>query len=224
MKPSNNEFQQVFNNIAANYDTIANAYAIKRRGEVFCEFALGDCLEIGAGTGQISAMLKVSHKVTATDISDQMVEVIKKKVGVEAVACDGENLPFKDKSFDTVIASEVIYYFDNPDKFINEVSRVLKDDGVFLLSVSTWVTQIYDKVRSLLRLIGFKGMYFDDKLTSFILPGKVKALLEGNGWRVIRTKGVMIIPFEQFDGLNRILEKGPFGILNTFVVIQAKKH
>lgn len=43
----------------------------------------------------------------------------------------GKQLPFKDNSLDLVIAQEVIEHVSSPTNFINEIHRVLKNDGVF---------------------------------------------------------------------------------------------
>lgn len=40
------------------------------------------------------------------------------------VVADGENLPFKDKTFDYVISSHVLEHVNNPSIFLEEISRV----------------------------------------------------------------------------------------------------
>ena len=47
---------------------------------------------------------------------------------------DGEHFPFKDGSFDSAIATEVLEHVFNPDIFLKESLRVLKDGGVLLLT------------------------------------------------------------------------------------------
>lgn len=44
----------------------------------------------------------------------------------EFVNANGEDLPFKDKEFDYVICNQVLEHVDNPEKFINELTRVAK--------------------------------------------------------------------------------------------------
>jgi SAM-dependent methyltransferase len=50
------------------------------------------------------------------------------------VLYDGQRLPFEDKSFDTVLNVQVLEHTPHPAALIAEMSRVLKDDGVLLLS------------------------------------------------------------------------------------------
>ena len=47
---------------------------------------------------------------------------------------DGHRLPFEDKSFDTVLNVQVLEHTPHPAALVAEMARVLKDDGVLLLS------------------------------------------------------------------------------------------
>ncbi len=47
---------------------------------------------------------------------------------------DGKRLPFEDASFDTVLNVKVLEHTPHPGLLVNEMSRVLKQDGVLLLS------------------------------------------------------------------------------------------
>ncbi len=49
-------------------------------------------------------------------------------------------LPFADKSFDIIIANQVLYHFDDLETMLSELSRVLKDDGVLLASTDSQYT------------------------------------------------------------------------------------
>jgi len=48
---------------------------------------------------------------------------------------DGKEFPFKDGEFDSVLTSQVLEHVFNPEEFLLEVNRVLKDGGVLLLTV-----------------------------------------------------------------------------------------
>jgi SAM-dependent methyltransferase len=47
---------------------------------------------------------------------------------------DGRSLPFESKSFDTVICIEVLEHTPDPQNLLNEIARVVKSDGIVVLS------------------------------------------------------------------------------------------
>ena len=96
-------------------------------------------LEIGTGTGIIpfSIYSKVSS-IIATDISPEMVRIANQKLkrlkikNIDFQIQDSYNLTFPDKSFDIVIASNLLHLLYEPEKPINELKRVMKDNGIFI--------------------------------------------------------------------------------------------
>ncbi|TSC73337.1 MAG: ubiquinone biosynthesis protein UbiE [Parcubacteria group bacterium Gr01-1014_70] len=224
MKPSNKEIRNVFNSAAPRYDSVTSSYAIRRRVEFFIEHAKGKCLEVGAGTGVISrALFEAGHEIASTDISLNMVEEMKKK-DLDAVVCDAEKLPFSDASFDTVLASEMIYYLDHPETFLQEAWRVLKPGGTLLLSsANNRVARFYDLLRAVLRPFGLGGTYFDDPVHAFYSEDELRHLVERAGFSAIQTKKILVLPISFFDGINRILERTPLRHAGAFVLLSARK-
>ncbi|MDI1355021.1 MAG: class I SAM-dependent methyltransferase [bacterium] len=51
------------------------------------------------------------------------------------VTWDGIVMPFENKSFDTIMATEVLEHSYEPEKLLNEIYRVLKPGGVFFCTV-----------------------------------------------------------------------------------------
>ncbi len=94
-------------------------------------------LDIGAGTGRLSlALAKRGAKVTALDISEEMLKKIKIKteIRIETVIGDAENLPFEKETFDIVAAAFLVVHLKDTTKFFDEVYRVLKDGGLFVVT------------------------------------------------------------------------------------------
>lgn len=65
--------------------------------------------------------------------------------GLEAIGIDydqvnleTDNLPFQDGSFDYVTANAVIEHLFKPHKMMEEVNRILKNEGLFMLTTPNW--------------------------------------------------------------------------------------
>lgn len=72
---------------------------------------------------------------------------------LELYESQGEKLPFESSSMDYVFSTNVIDHVENPEKVILEISRVIKDDGIFCPSVHV--------VRPYLKLFAPLIKYFD---------------------------------------------------------------
>ena len=93
-------------------------------------------VDVGAGTGRFSIPLqKAGGVVTACDVSPEILKVLaRKNRHIEIVVGEAESLPFPDNSFDIVTAAFLIVHLKNPTRFFDEVYRVLKDGGLFLVT------------------------------------------------------------------------------------------
>ena len=96
-------------------------------------------LEIGAGTGLVTfAICSNVDSITATDISPEMIEVAKQKQTEQGIknidfqVQDSYQLNFPDKSFDVVIATNVLHLLYEPDRAFQEAKRLLKIGGIFI--------------------------------------------------------------------------------------------
>jgi SAM-dependent methyltransferase len=93
-----------------------------------------DVLEIGAGTGALTSLLRgrVGH-VRAVEPDPRMRAVLAERVaGVEVVAGRAEELPADDASFDAVIGSSMWHWVDERPA-LAEVARVLRPGGTLAL-------------------------------------------------------------------------------------------
>lgn len=95
-------------------------------------------LDIGCGTGRVEDLIKaaeINAQITAADISDEMLKIAKHRhPDVEFVQADINAMPFKDEEFDVVIAAFVIVHIKNLHKAFKEIDRVLKPNGIFVLT------------------------------------------------------------------------------------------
>lgn len=99
-------------------------------------------LEIGHGNaGHVRNILNKAGNVkyTGIDISETMHnEAIKLNKDfenqAEFVLYEGAELPFEDKTFDKIFTVNTVYFWQKPTDFLNEIYRVLKDSGTFVLT------------------------------------------------------------------------------------------
>ncbi|HMQ79064.1 MAG TPA: class I SAM-dependent methyltransferase [Ignavibacteria bacterium] len=103
-------------------------------------------LEVGCGAGHI--LEKINEGIlTGIDISPVQIERAAKRLCGKArlILAKGEKLPFPDKSFDRIICTEVFEHVLEPALILEEMNRVLKDDGIISLSIPNEKLIIFTK-------------------------------------------------------------------------------
>lgn len=100
-------------------------------------------LEIGHGNGgHIAQLLSKAEnlKYYGADISETMIAEAKEinhdlidKGTVRFELTDGATLPFKNNQFDKIFTVNTLYFWSNPIKYLNEIKRTLKPNGIFAL-------------------------------------------------------------------------------------------
>lgn len=92
--------------------------------------AAGRSLEIGCGTGRNLPRYPSAARMFGADPSlDSLRRGARRAPGAVLLCARAEALPFKDRSFDTVISSLVLCSVRDPPAALAEVSRVLKQNG-----------------------------------------------------------------------------------------------
>jgi ubiquinone/menaquinone biosynthesis C-methylase UbiE/uncharacterized protein YbaR (Trm112 family) len=98
---------------------------------------MGDVLEIGSGTGQLTWGLANRFpfkSVHACDISTKFLQQAAGVVGnspvpVSYYACDANYLPFQENSFDLVVGHSVLHHFVDYKKIIHHLGKLLRPGG-----------------------------------------------------------------------------------------------
>lgn len=140
---------QMFDNISHKYDFLNHFLSAgidilwrKKAIKMLKNRANNQILDIATGTGDfaLEALALNPDFITGVDISEGMLEVgrekIKKKgltAKIELKTGDSENLPFEDNKFDTIIVSFGVRNFENLEKGLSEMYRVLKPGGMVLV-------------------------------------------------------------------------------------------
>lgn len=167
------QVKQMFDTISGNYDglnrVISFGIDIKWRKKVVKlvgKKTPNHILDIATGTGDLAIALASTgaKRVVGLDISPGMLDVGKEKVSkknlsstIEMVLGDSENLHFEDNSFDAVTVAFGVRNFENLEKGLGEILRVLRPGGQFVVLETSVPTKFPFK----------QGYHF---YTKFILP------------------------------------------------------
>jgi 2-polyprenyl-6-hydroxyphenyl methylase/3-demethylubiquinone-9 3-methyltransferase len=184
----------------AQFADALSQYDTGRRLKVLIdEFLPGDTLagkevlEVGTGLGFFAeALQRRGARVTAIDIGETLLSEVRARVGCECLKVDALGVAehFGPARFDVVLSSECIEHTPDPLEALRQMAYVLKPGGY--LSVSTPNLVWYPVVRAatLLRLRPFDGF---ENFSSF---GRIRRVMESNGVRVAREKGLHLFPFQ----------------------------
>jgi ubiquinone/menaquinone biosynthesis C-methylase UbiE len=146
-------------------------------------------LEIGSGTGIIS--FSICSKVTsivATDISPKMIhtanqKLIKTKIqNIDFQIQDSYNLTLPDKSFDIVIASNLLHLVYEPERPLKEVKRVMREGGIFI--APTICAGENKKIKIIASIIGLLSGF---EVVNKWSINEFKNMLINNGFIISRT-------------------------------------
>ena len=140
-------------------------------------------LELATGTGLIAKhIVNAAAHIEATDASAEMIAEAKRDTrsaklhfSVQDMFC----LPYAEESFDVVIVSNALHIVPQPEKALQEIKRVLKDDGTLIAPTFTHAGNSFSgKVKAFfMKLAGFP-------LHSRWTSEEYLCFLRQNGWTV----------------------------------------
>lgn len=100
----------------------------------------GIILELGCGKGEhtaIAASVAKNINIVGIDTSLESIRTSKKVLksqkienNVSFVLCDAENLPFRNRTFDGIMAIMILHHVPNIHRALDQANKAMKDDGV----------------------------------------------------------------------------------------------
>lgn len=136
------QVEQMFDNISPRYDFLNHFLSLgidyswrKKVRKKVAKFQPATLLDVATGTADLAIELSKipGLKITGVDISQGMLDFGDVKLKqrnlqgrIVLQQADSENLPFADASFDAVTVSFGVRNFENLDKGLGEMCRVLK--------------------------------------------------------------------------------------------------
>ena len=155
------------------------------------KYELGRVLDAGCGNGTTLHLLKSVYHFDAygIDISQTAVDLAK-RMGIEAKVADiTENIPFPDGYFDVIICSEVLEHLLSPERALQEIRGVGRDEAIFIFSVPN-VGTIGNRLRFLFgKTIFEEGRYSYSEHLHFWTKSSFENCLRNNGFSVDRVIG-----------------------------------
>ena len=140
-------------------------------------------LELATGTGLIAKnIVNAAAHIEATDASAEMIAEAKqdnRSAKLHFSVQDMFRLPYANQSFDVVIVSNALHIVPQPEKALQEIKRVLKDDGTLIAPTFTHAGNSFSgKVKAFfMKLAGFP-------LHSRWTSAEYLRFLSQNGWTV----------------------------------------
>ncbi|HLV92059.1 MAG TPA: bifunctional demethylmenaquinone methyltransferase/2-methoxy-6-polyprenyl-1,4-benzoquinol methylase UbiE, partial [Aequorivita sp.] len=144
------QVEKMFDTISNEYDGLNRVISLgtdvswrKKVIKLVSEKKVENVLDIATGTGDLAiqfAEKTEAKRIVGLDLSDGMLNVARKKISgkpysnkIEFIQGDSEALPFEDNSFDAITVSFGIRNFENLEKGLSEIHRVLRKDGIFVI-------------------------------------------------------------------------------------------
>ena len=202
---------QMFDNISEKYDFLNHFLSMgidikwrKKVLKIVQSKKPKTILDIATGTGDVAILLAKANpeKIVGLDLSNGMLEVGKRKVKeknldslIEMIQGDSEDLPFEDNSFDVITVSFGVRNFENLAKGIQEINRVLKPGGTFIVLEFSQPTKF--PMKQLYRFYSKR-----------VLPIFGKMISKDNSAYTYLPESVAAFPFG--TAFNNILEKNGF--------------
>jgi SAM-dependent methyltransferase len=185
----------------------------------------GQALDIGSGFGfYTQALRRLSYRTVSINPGKYENEVFRNLNGDEPLAVMFENYE-PSEQFGVVMMSQVLEHLLEPNQAINKVSGLLAPGGVLACAVPN-----YDSF--LVKLLGTKDnacLWVPEHVNYFTEKG-LRALVERNGFRVVKVEQITRIPFNAasrrlrlkgkpaavIDGLVKFLQAPFTGLINYF--------
>ncbi|VXC27250.1 Demethylmenaquinone methyltransferase [Flavobacterium sp. 9AF] len=199
---------QMFDNIAGNYDGLNRVISFgidvswrKKVLQLVANKTPNTILDIATGTGDLAILMTktAATQIIGLDISAGMLEVGKEKIKerkldskIEMVLGDSENIPYPDNYFDAITVAFGVRNFENLERGLAEILRVLKPNGIFVILETSVPTKFPYK----------QGYAF---YTRFILPIIGKLFSKDKVAYKYLSDSANIFPFG--EALNNILRK-----------------
>jgi len=152
----------------------------------------GNILDLSCGDGKfINSLHKLSPniKLVGIDVSDNDLGKARNELPFASFNNENvDNLSFTDGTFDVVFSVMSLHHYQNPEKFLSETFRVLKNGGKFYL---VDLVPKYDWGQKLYNWKGCPEPYHFEKFYSL---KDIEKLVESIGFKIKENKKISSVP------------------------------
>ena len=173
--------------------TLYNPFRVEYTKKVIAQFFRDDpekikVLEVGCGGGiLLEEIARLGFNTTGIDPAEQSLNIAishakENNLNIKYISASGENIPLQEKSFDVVLCCDVLEHVRDLPKVISEISRVLKDNGIFIYD--TFNRTYFSKISTINILQDWKRWAIMPPnlhvWEMFIKPDEMRSLLQEN--------------------------------------------
>ena len=219
------QVEDMFDNIAPKYDLLNHVLSMKIDvlwRNTLVKWMNKDnpklVLDVATGTGDLAITVQkgTGANVVGLDLSQQMLNVGIDKISkinlsdkIEMMKGDAENLPFEDNKFDAVSVAFGVRNFENLEKGLTELRRVVKENAsVYILEFSKvegflapfymfYFKNILPQIGKLVTKDNRAYTYLPDSVNAFPYIEKMKSILGNAGFKKVDYKklsrGIVIL-------------------------------
>jgi len=158
-------------------------------------------LDLGCGGGNILGYLKKKFprwQMIGLDISADALAIGQKRLPrIEFIRAPAQKIPKEKESFDIVTAFDSMEHFEELDKVLAEVNRILKKQGIFYISIP--LEKQFPSLYWIFYKLGWKGKKDFAGHVNFFNDQELESLLNEHGFKLVKKRFSNHLLFSLFD-------------------------
>lgn len=168
-------------------NNLFQAYWHKKRFKLLKELTKnikGNILDLGCHGGALTGVISESaknSKIYGLDISENAIRYAQKQhPNINFQVCDlDKGIPYENEMFDAITCFDVLEHMANPSKIIDEIKRVLKKNGLFIIEIPN-ETMLFKLIWII--WTNWTGKVWKNAHVHSFKPKDLKKLLENKGF------------------------------------------